>query len=89
MKQIKKAFKCAFPKTIPIFAGFWFLGASYGILRKRLQLFLSDADESDDLRRLTGVYRCFHADEQFCPLADISGFTNHTGKTSVLWYLHA
>ncbi len=34
MKQIKKAFKCAFPKTIPIFAGFWFLGASYGILMK-------------------------------------------------------
>ncbi|MCH5273559.1 MAG: AzlC family ABC transporter permease [Lachnospiraceae bacterium] len=27
----KKAFKCAFPKTIPIFAGFWFLGISYGI----------------------------------------------------------
>lgn len=34
MKQIKKAFKCAFPKTIPIFAGFWFLGTSYGILMK-------------------------------------------------------
>ena len=27
-----KALKCAFPKTIPIFAGFWFLGLSYGIL---------------------------------------------------------
>lgn len=31
-KQIlKKALKCAFPKTIPIMAGFLFLGASYGI----------------------------------------------------------
>ena len=30
--EITKALKCAFPKTIPIFAGFWFLGLSYGIL---------------------------------------------------------
>lgn len=28
---LKKAFKAAFPKTIPIFAGFWFLGLTYGI----------------------------------------------------------
>lgn len=28
---IKKALRCAFPKTIPIFAGFWFLGITYGI----------------------------------------------------------
>lgn len=27
----KKAFKAAFPYTIPIFAGFWFLGLTYGI----------------------------------------------------------
>ncbi|MCK9328632.1 MAG: AzlC family ABC transporter permease [Candidatus Cloacimonetes bacterium] len=31
-KQIKiKALKCAFPYTIPILAGFWFLGLTYGI----------------------------------------------------------
>lgn len=30
-KKIKKAFKAAFPNTIPIFAGFWFLGLTYGI----------------------------------------------------------
>ena len=30
--EIRKALKYAFPKTIPIFAGFWFLGMSYGIL---------------------------------------------------------
>ena len=30
-KKIKKAFKWAFPYTIPIFAGFWFLGIAYGI----------------------------------------------------------
>lgn len=30
--KIAKALKAAFPKTLPIFAGFWFLGASYGIL---------------------------------------------------------
>lgn len=29
--QIKAAFKTAFPYTIPIFAGFWFLGLTYGI----------------------------------------------------------
>jgi 4-azaleucine resistance transporter AzlC len=27
----KKALKAAFPNTIPIFAGFWFLGLAYGI----------------------------------------------------------
>lgn len=27
----RKAFKAAFPFTLPIFAGFWFLGMSYGI----------------------------------------------------------
>ena len=26
-----KAFRAAFPYTIPIFAGFWFLGLAYGI----------------------------------------------------------
>lgn len=28
---MKKAARCAFPYTIPIFAGFWFLGMAYGI----------------------------------------------------------
>ena len=28
---VKKAFCCAFPYTLPIFAGFWFLGLTYGI----------------------------------------------------------
>lgn len=31
MEKIKKAFIAAFPHTIPIFAGFWFLGLTYGI----------------------------------------------------------
>lgn len=30
-KKLKKAFQAAFPYTIPIFAGFWFLGLTYGI----------------------------------------------------------
>ena len=30
-QAIKSALKCAFPYTIPIFAGFWFLGLTYGI----------------------------------------------------------
>lgn len=30
-KKLQKAFKEAFPHTIPIFAGFWFLGMTYGI----------------------------------------------------------
>lgn len=29
--KLKKAFLAAFPFTIPIFAGFWFLGLTYGI----------------------------------------------------------
>lgn len=31
LKTIRKAFAAAFPNTIPIFAGFWFLGMTYGI----------------------------------------------------------
>ena len=31
IEVMKKALKCAFPYTIPIFAGFWFLGLTYGI----------------------------------------------------------
>ena len=31
LKTIKKAFAAEFPYTIPIFAGFWFLGMTYGI----------------------------------------------------------
>ncbi len=31
MNRITKAFRCAFPYTIPIFMGFWFLGLTYGI----------------------------------------------------------
>lgn len=27
----RKAFKTALPYTVPIFAGFWFLGLTYGI----------------------------------------------------------
>ena len=30
-KMLGKAFRAAFPYTIPIFAGFWFLGLTYGI----------------------------------------------------------
>lgn len=30
-KKLESAFKAAFPHTIPIFAGFWFLGMTYGI----------------------------------------------------------
>lgn len=33
-KTISRAFKCAFPYTIPIFAGFCFLGMTYGIYAK-------------------------------------------------------
>ena len=29
-----KALKAAFPSTLPIFTGFWFLGMAYGIYRK-------------------------------------------------------
>lgn len=35
-KRILKALQFAFPKTIPIFAGFWFLGLSYGIYMNAL-----------------------------------------------------
>lgn len=30
-RVVRRAFRAAFPHTIPIFAGFWFLGLTYGI----------------------------------------------------------
>ena len=30
-REILRAFRAAFPHTLPIFAGFWFLGLTYGI----------------------------------------------------------
>ena len=33
-RPVAKAFKAAFPHTIPIFAGFWFLGITYGLFMK-------------------------------------------------------
>lgn len=30
-QTVRRALRCAFPYTIPIFAGFWFLGLTYGI----------------------------------------------------------
>ena len=35
-QTIVKAFKCAFPRTIPIFAGFWFIGLAYGVYMNAL-----------------------------------------------------
>ena len=34
MKEIKAALKAAFPRTLPVFTGFTFLGIAYGILMK-------------------------------------------------------
>ena len=31
VQMMKRAFRAAFPYTVPIFAGFWFLGLTYGI----------------------------------------------------------
>lgn len=35
-QTIIKAFKCAFPYTVPIFAGFWFIGMTYGVYMNML-----------------------------------------------------
>ena len=55
--KIKKAALCAFPYTIPIFAGFCFLGMTYGIYMNvsGVQFLVSHADESDDFCRLYGI----------------------------------
>lgn len=52
-----KALKAAFPYTLPIFTGFWFLGMAYGHLRQcfRLFIFISDVHESADLWWFSGV----------------------------------
>lgn len=36
--MLKKAFKAAWPKTIPIMAGFLFLGFSYGVCDENFRL---------------------------------------------------
>lgn len=34
-KAWKTALRAAFPHTVPIFAGFWFMGIAYGLLMKK------------------------------------------------------
>ena len=63
-KMLKKAFTTAFPYTIPIFAGFWFLGITYGIYHEcvRIQFLVSDAHERDDICRLDRI-----CDREYAP----------------------
>lgn len=56
----RKAFKAAFPYTLPILAGFSFLGMAYGIYMNASGFFfcLPSLHEFSDLRWLFGVCRC-------------------------------
>ena len=50
---ILRSFKAAFPYTIPIFAGFWFLGLAYGIYECfGLFICLSNDHEPCHIRRI-------------------------------------
>lgn len=55
---IRRAFAAAFPYTIPIFAGFWFLGLTYGIYMNvsGFCFLVSNADEPDDFCRIGRIY---------------------------------
>lgn len=52
-----KALKAAFPYTLPIFTGFWFLGMAYGIYANAsgFSIFISDVHESADLWWFSGI----------------------------------
>ena len=52
-KMLRRAFRTAFPYTIPIFAGFWFLGITYGIYMNvsGIQFLVSHADEHYNICR--------------------------------------
>ncbi len=66
---ITKAFKCAFPHTIPIFAGFCFLGMTYGIYMNvsGFRFWLSHVNEPDYFRRQSGIFSSQYAACAICP----------------------
>ena len=57
-RRIGSAFKAAFPHTIPIFAGFWFIGLAYGIYEcLGVQFLVSDDNEPYHICRVDGIRR--------------------------------
>ena len=88
MKQ--KALKAAFPYTLPIFAGFWFLALAYGILDEceRLFLCLPHVHEYAYLRRLPGIHRCLHADVNLCAADHAHRDSLGSGKAPLLRHYH-
>ena len=88
---ITKAFKCAFPHTIPIFAGFCFLGMTYGIYMNvsGFPFLVSHVNEPDYFRRQSGIFSSQYAACAICPGTGIYHGIDDPGTPSVLRNCHA
>ena len=81
--------KAAFPYTLPIFAGFWFLGMAYGMYMNVAGFSFWYADEFLYFWRIFGICRCNHADKFVCAFAGAHHDPSYTGSTSILWNFYA
>lgn len=83
-----KAFKAAFPYTIPIFAGFWFLALAYGILMNKngfsfiYPFFMSLLIYGGSLEFIAVTLLM----SPFAPVAGTYNDITDPGKTFILWY---
>lgn len=88
---IKSALKCAFPYTIPIFAGFWFLGLTYGIYMNVsgfsfwYPMLMSLTIFGGQL----GICCGQHASRPLCAGTGLSHDLDDPGAPPVLWHLYA
>lgn len=90
-KIIKNALKCAFSYTIPIFAGFWFLGLAYGVYMNvsGFSFWYPMLMSLTIFWREPGVCCSQYASRSLCAGTGLSYDPDDPGATSVLRDFHA
>lgn len=90
-KIIKNALKCAFPYTIPIFAGFWFLGLTYGVYMNvsGFSFWYPMLMSLTIFWRELGICCSQYASRSLCAGTGLSYDPDDSGATSVLRDFHA
>ena len=92
MKNSKlAALRAAFPYTVPIFAGFWFLAMAYGIQMSTsgFSFWYPMIMSAVIYGRKFGICRREHAALPVCARADIFDDAHDSGTPSVLRHFHA
>lgn len=91
-KRIGQAFWAALPVTTPIFAGFMFIGAAYGLYASAEGFSFCWPVINYGYRNFWWFFRiCYriYALVTVCSLADVYISFCYTNETFVLWLIHA